>query len=127
MSKSNHIKTTVEGVVGPEKAQAKLQDVDAVDALYADLRRHIYRQSDAGKMPAPVKVVKLDRWSRQDIMNWITAGCSTVRTTEGNAGKMPVPVEIGKLARLRRQDIMDWVTAGCSAVQTVKRKGETHV
>ena len=54
---------------------AALLDVNAVAALLSCSVRHVYRLSDAGKMPRPVKVGALVRWRRAEIMQWISEGC----------------------------------------------------
>ena len=37
--------------------------------------RHVYRLSDANRMPRPIKLGALTRWRRTEILNWIAAGC----------------------------------------------------
>jgi excisionase family DNA binding protein len=53
--------------------------VKAVARLLGCSARHVYRLSDSGRMPAPVKIGALVRWSRQAIANWISAGCPCCR------------------------------------------------
>lgn len=60
---------------------AELLDIRAVSALGVGSTRHVYRLSDAGRMPAPVKLGALVRWRRREILEWIDAGCPPVRTT----------------------------------------------
>lgn len=43
--------------------------------------RHIYRMSDGGQMPPPVKLGALVRWNRKVLEAWIADGCSPVRKT----------------------------------------------
>jgi predicted DNA-binding transcriptional regulator AlpA len=64
---------------------AELLDVNGVSSLGIGSTRHIYRLSDAGRMPAPVKLGALVRWRRREIMDWIAAGCPAVRKP-GRAG-----------------------------------------
>jgi excisionase family DNA binding protein len=52
-----------------------LLDVQAVAAMLDCSARHVYRLSDAGRMPAPVRVGSLVRWRRSDIDAWLAAGC----------------------------------------------------
>jgi len=73
-------KNTVETVAISDPAQAELLDVNAVAALCFCSARHVHRQKDAGKIPTPVKIGSLVRWRRQEIMEWIVAGCPAVRT-----------------------------------------------
>ena len=59
-----------------------LLDVQAVARLLGCSTRHVYRLSDGGKMPAPVKVGALVRWRRSGpdgIEAWVAAGCPAVR------------------------------------------------
>jgi excisionase family DNA binding protein len=62
-------------------APPALLDVQAVAQLLDCSPRHVYRLSDAGRMPAPVKLGSLVRWSRQAIEDWIALGCKPHRTT----------------------------------------------
>jgi excisionase family DNA binding protein len=58
---------------------AMLLDVQAVAELLGCSTRHVYRLSDAGKMPAPVRLGCLVRWSAAAIQQWIDEGCPSVR------------------------------------------------
>jgi excisionase family DNA binding protein len=60
-------------------AQPALLDVRAVAQLLDCSVRHVYRLADAGRMPAPLKLGALVRWSRQAIEEWIAGGCKPVR------------------------------------------------
>lgn len=42
--------------------------------------RHVYRLSDAGAMPRPVKLGGAVRWRRQELEDWIEAGCPKLRS-----------------------------------------------
>ena len=71
---------------GPEPqpgVNAELIDVVAVSALGVGSTRHVYRLSDAGRMPAPVKLGALVRWRRREILDWINSGCPPVRNPRG--------------------------------------------
>ena len=59
-----------------------LLDLKAVAALLNCSPCHVYRMSDAGRMPAPVRVGFLVRWNRAVIENWIAQGCPLVRTVK---------------------------------------------
>ncbi len=63
----------------PTESPAKLLDVQAVAELLDCSTRHVYRLSDAGRMPAPVKLGTLVRWPRVAIEDWIAAGCPSCR------------------------------------------------
>ena len=55
---------------------AELLDVTAVSSLLGGCStRHIYRLSDAGRMPRPVKLGTLVRWRRAELEAWIDARC----------------------------------------------------
>jgi predicted DNA-binding transcriptional regulator AlpA len=59
---------------------AQLLDVRAMAALLACSPRHIYRLSDGGLMPPPVRLGALVRWDRDTIRDWIASGCQPCRT-----------------------------------------------
>jgi len=42
--------------------------------------RTVYRLTDSGRMPRPVKLGVLVRWPRDVIERWITEGCPSIRT-----------------------------------------------
>lgn len=63
----------------PADSPAKLLDVQAVALLLDCSARHVYRLSDGGRMPAPVKLGNLCRWSRVAIEKWIEDGCPPCR------------------------------------------------
>lgn len=54
-------------------------DVKGVAAMLGCSTRHIYRLSDAGRMPRPVKLGALVRWSRAAVEQWISDGCPACR------------------------------------------------
>ena len=58
---------------------AQLLDVRAVAALLDCSPRHVYRLSDAGRMPAPIRLGALVRWRRSELTDWLAAGCPPVR------------------------------------------------
>jgi excisionase family DNA binding protein len=60
-------------------APSALLDVQQVAALLNCSSRHIYRLSDAGRMPPPVRLGALVRWSRSSIEEWLRDGCQPVR------------------------------------------------
>lgn len=68
--------------VGGEPAPAELAgmlDVGEVAKLLSCSTRHIYRLADSGRMPRPVKLGALVRWSQNVIMDWIDRGCPSDR------------------------------------------------
>lgn len=58
-----------------DKSEAELLRVGDVAGLLSCSARHVFRLSDCGKMPGPVKLGALVRWRRAEIMNWLSAGC----------------------------------------------------
>lgn len=67
----------------PAGSPAKLLAVLAVAELLGCSVRHIYRLSDAGRMPAPVKLGSLVRWNPTAIDTWIEQGCPAIRNLKG--------------------------------------------
>jgi excisionase family DNA binding protein len=63
----------------PEPSVAQLLDVQAVAHLLGCSSRHVYRLSDGGRMPSPVRLGALVRWPRHAIEEWIAAGCPVLR------------------------------------------------
>lgn len=57
------------------ESTAKLLDVQTVADMLGCSTRHVYRLADGGKMPAPVKLGALVRWSLSIIEEWIATGC----------------------------------------------------
>lgn len=60
--------------------------VDDVAKLLSCSSRHVYRLSDSGRMPAPVKLGKLCRWPSEGLKIWIATGCPKCRPT-GSLGR----------------------------------------
>ena len=69
--------------VPADTSAAQLLDVKAVSELLGCSTRHVYRLSDAGRMPAPVKLGALVRWSAAAIREWIDQSCPSVRSMKG--------------------------------------------
>jgi excisionase family DNA binding protein len=61
------------------EAPPALLDVRAVAHLLNCSPRHVYRLSDAGRMPVPIRIGALVRWRRADVQHWIDGGCRPVR------------------------------------------------
>jgi excisionase family DNA binding protein len=66
--------------MAPEPSAAQLLDVRQVAALFNCSARHVFRLSDAGRMPGPVRLGALIRWRRSDLDAWLTGGCRPCRT-----------------------------------------------
>lgn len=60
------------------KSPGRLLTVEAVAAELDVSKRTVYRLSDAGKMPRPVKLGGAVRWDRTAISAWIADGCPQV-------------------------------------------------
>lgn len=59
---------------------AQLLDVKQVaDSLNCSTRT-VYRLADGGKMPRPLRIGNLVRWSQTTINDWIEAGCKPVKS-----------------------------------------------
>jgi excisionase family DNA binding protein len=70
-------------VLTPADVSAKLLDVQAVAEMLGCSPRHVYRLSDAGRMPSPVKLGALVRWSAAAVRDWIDQGCPNCRKGAG--------------------------------------------
>lgn len=60
-----------------------LLDVGEVAAKLHVSKRTVYRLSDAGRMPRPVRLGSLVRWGRQAIDEWVASGCPSCRQGVG--------------------------------------------
>jgi len=65
--------------VSSADASAKLLNVQAVAEMLGVSTRTVYRLSDSGRMPAPLKLGALVRWSKTAIEQWIAGGCPSCR------------------------------------------------
>jgi len=72
MRRRGQLDETREKTSGAEPA---LVDVKEVAGLLNCSPRTVYRLADAGRMPAPVRLRTLVRWSREALMRWIAEGC----------------------------------------------------
>ncbi len=66
---------TAEGHVEKGDALQALLDVQAVSRLLGCSARHVVRLSNTDRMPRPVRLGSLVRWSRAIIEHWIDEGC----------------------------------------------------
>jgi len=69
--------------IPPAASASKLLDVRAVAEMLGCSTRHVYRLADGGRMPAPVRLGTLVRWSRASIEGWVEAGCPSCRRGTG--------------------------------------------
>jgi excisionase family DNA binding protein len=59
----------------PVNERPALLDIETVAILLSCSTRHVTRLSDAGRMPPPVRLGTLLRWSRSELLAWIDEGC----------------------------------------------------
>lgn len=85
---SETLTTTGDRIAGRDRApvDAALLDVNQVAATCGCAARTVYRLSDAGRMPQPVRFGSLVRWRRVELDAWIAAGCPAVRQTTAKGG-----------------------------------------
>ncbi len=74
-------------VLASSPPSAQLLDVRAVAELLGCSPRHVYRLADAGRMPAPLRLGALVRWSRDAIDRWIVVGCPALRTVRAGGAR----------------------------------------
>ncbi len=77
--------TKIKGQIVHIVPAAQLLDVQSVATMLGCSPRHVYRLSDAGRMPAPVKLGALVRWKAAAIQEWIDDGCKPVRQVRSGA------------------------------------------
>jgi excisionase family DNA binding protein len=70
----------------PVRDWASLMDVRAVAAVLRCSVRHVYRLADSGRMPPPLRIGSLVRWSPMALADWVAGGCRPVRQA-GRAGQ----------------------------------------
>lgn len=61
---------------------AKLLTVREVAELCGVSARTIFRLSDAGKMPKPIRLGTAVRWNAEAIQEWIASGCQASNSKE---------------------------------------------
>ena len=55
--------------------ETALLDVKEASRLCSISAPMLYKLNAAGNLPAPIKIGKLMRWRRKEILKWINAGC----------------------------------------------------
>ena len=63
-------------------SEERLIPVDDVAAILAVSRRTVFRWSDVGKMPPPLRIGGSIRWRLTDVRRWIADGCPTIKPQE---------------------------------------------
>ena len=60
-------------LVAEEKAA--LLDIRETARICGFSEKHVRRLSSIGRMPASIKLGRIVRWSRRELLNWIAEGC----------------------------------------------------
>lgn len=63
---------------GPGQMAGMLNADDVAELLRCSVRT-VYRLSDAGHMPRPIKLGAMNRWPREQMESWIGDGCPSCR------------------------------------------------
>ncbi len=63
----------------PPAEEVRLLDVNAVAQFLSCSTRHVYRLTDAGRMPRPRKLGTLVRWDHQELEKWVADDCPACR------------------------------------------------
>lgn len=69
---------TVERIDGPDTGLVKqpvMLTVNDVAEMLNCSARTVYRLTDSGRIPRPIKLGALVRWPRKTIEQWIASGC----------------------------------------------------
>ena len=67
---------------GPPEESAAMLTVHDVARMLCCSARSVYRLTDAGRMPRPVKLGSLVRWPQEAIEQWIAQGCPRANQEE---------------------------------------------
>ena len=62
----------------PSDSRARLLDVRSVAAKLNCSVRHVYRLTETGQLPPPVRLGSLVRWPHAAIEEWIADGCPSI-------------------------------------------------
>jgi len=57
---------------------AELLNVGTVARLLNCSKRTVYRLSDRGALPPPVRLGALVRWRKSELMRWLASGCPSL-------------------------------------------------
>ena len=75
---SDSYNATVERIDGPDAGTGEIPALLSVQQVAHTLNcsvRHVYRLTDAGRMPPPIRLGSLVRWNRKAIEDWLDHGC----------------------------------------------------
>jgi predicted DNA-binding transcriptional regulator AlpA len=71
------------GQVSAVKIECLLVSARDVAKLLSVSVRSVWRQESGGRLPRSVSVGRLRRWRRQEIIDWVAAGCPSRSEWEG--------------------------------------------
>lgn len=78
------LQSVAQGEQAPaERECPPLVDVREVARLLNCSTRHVFRLTDAGQLPSPVRLGALVRWRKMDVDQWIAGGCQSPAITNG--------------------------------------------
>jgi excisionase family DNA binding protein len=66
-----------------ERECPPLVNVREVARLLNCSTRHVFRLTDAGHLPSPVRLGALVRWRKTDVDQWIAGGCQSPTMANG--------------------------------------------
>lgn len=66
--------------------QPALLDVLMVAVLLGVSRSHVRKLHDSGRLPRPVRLGRAVRWRRDEVVDWIAAGCPPRSRWEAEKG-----------------------------------------
>lgn len=55
--------------------KAALLDIRQTARLCGFSEKHVRRLSSSGRMPPPIRLGRVVRWSRNELLDWIAEGC----------------------------------------------------
>lgn len=64
-----------------ETQEKELLNVREVAALLDLSPRTVWRWSDSGRMPRPVRLSSLAKWRMRELREWIDNGCKPIRAS----------------------------------------------
>lgn len=70
--------------VNPSSGMA-LMTIEQVAEMLQTSTRTVYRRSQDGTLPAPLKIGNVTRWRRDILESWIEGGCQTVCTAKSDS------------------------------------------
>ncbi|MGD8451994.1 MAG: helix-turn-helix domain-containing protein [Phycisphaerae bacterium] len=68
--------------IGGVAVTPELLDVHDVAAVLGCSTRSVCRLAGAGKLPSPVKLGRLSRWRRAELLTWLAEGCPAMHAAK---------------------------------------------